>query len=141
MTSKIKNNYKFVESTTETLRAYHHARRGNMVIGYHKNAPIRIMPNRDDWYIKDLKGIDSYSIFTLIDQISLKQQRELYSTVHAQIELMRQSALRAKQLEHLQAVNQAEKIIKEYPDNWIWFQHRWNTPYTPPEEEGKADEK
>ena len=34
-----------------------------------------------------------------------------------------------------------EKIIKEYPDNWIWFQHRWNTPYTPPEEDGKADEK
>ena len=22
-----------------------------------------------------------------------------------------------------------EEVIKEYPDNWIWFQHRWNTPY------------
>jgi KDO2-lipid IV(A) lauroyltransferase len=22
-----------------------------------------------------------------------------------------------------------EEIIREYPDNWIWFQHRWNTPY------------
>lgn len=28
-----------------------------------------------------------------------------------------------------------EDIIKEYPDNWLWFQHRWNTPYTPPEGE------
>lgn len=27
-----------------------------------------------------------------------------------------------------------EKIIKEYPDNWIWFQHRWNTPYEAPQE-------
>lgn len=26
-----------------------------------------------------------------------------------------------------------EEIIKEYPDNWLWFQHRWNTPYTEPE--------
>ena len=36
-----------------------------------------------------------------------------------------------------------EEVIREYPDNWIWFQHRWNTPYTPPEEEqgGKADGK
>ena len=35
-----------------------------------------------------------------------------------------------------------EEIIKEYPDNWLWFQHRWNTPYTPPEEEdGTLDEK
>ena len=35
-----------------------------------------------------------------------------------------------------------EEIIKEYPDNWLWFQHRWNTPYTPPEEEdGNLDEK
>lgn len=23
-----------------------------------------------------------------------------------------------------------ERIIKQYPDNWIWFQHRWNTPYS-----------
>jgi Kdo2-lipid IVA lauroyltransferase/acyltransferase len=22
-----------------------------------------------------------------------------------------------------------EEVIKEYPDNWIWFQHRWNTLY------------
>lgn len=22
-----------------------------------------------------------------------------------------------------------EEIIKKYPSNWIWFQHRWNTPY------------
>lgn len=22
-----------------------------------------------------------------------------------------------------------EKVIKAYPDNWLWFQHRWNTPY------------
>ncbi len=22
-----------------------------------------------------------------------------------------------------------EEVIKEYPDNWLWFQHRWNTPY------------
>ncbi|HIU63839.1 MAG TPA: lysophospholipid acyltransferase family protein [Candidatus Avacidaminococcus intestinavium] len=26
-----------------------------------------------------------------------------------------------------------EAIIREYPDNWLWFQHRWNTPYIPPE--------
>ena len=31
-----------------------------------------------------------------------------------------------------------EEVIKEYPDNWLWFQHRWNTPYTPPE--GKESE-
>lgn len=35
-----------------------------------------------------------------------------------------------------------EEVIREYPDNWIWFQHRWNTPYTPPKKEGEArDEK
>lgn len=35
-----------------------------------------------------------------------------------------------------------EEVIREYPDNWLWFQHRWNTPYTPPEEVGGAtDEK
>lgn len=28
-----------------------------------------------------------------------------------------------------------ENIIKKYPDNWLWFQHRWNTPYTVPEKE------
>lgn len=34
----------------------------------------------------------------------------------------------------LKMTQEVEKIIKEYPDNWIWFQHRWNTPYTPHEE-------
>ncbi|MCQ2359078.1 MAG: lysophospholipid acyltransferase family protein [Phascolarctobacterium sp.] len=34
----------------------------------------------------------------------------------------------------LKMTQEVEKIIKEYPDNWLWFQHRWNTPYTPPEE-------
>lgn len=24
-----------------------------------------------------------------------------------------------------------EEVIREYPDNWLWFQHRWNTPYEP----------
>lgn len=41
----------------------------------------------------------------------------------------------------LKMTQEVEKIIKEYPDNWLWFQHRWNTPYTPPEEEKQADEK
>ena len=40
----------------------------------------------------------------------------------------------------LKMTQEVEKIIKEYPDNWLWFQHRWNTPYTP-EEEQQADEK
>lgn len=40
----------------------------------------------------------------------------------------------------LKMTQEVEKIIKEYPDNWLWFQHRWNTPYTPPEEEKKIDE-
>lgn len=31
----------------------------------------------------------------------------------------------------LKMTREVEKIIREYPDNWIWFQHRWNTPYTP----------
>lgn len=22
-----------------------------------------------------------------------------------------------------------EEIIRKYPENWLWFQHRWNTPY------------
>ena len=35
----------------------------------------------------------------------------------------------------LKMTQQVEEIIKEYPDNWLWFQHRWNTPYTPPQEE------
>lgn len=34
----------------------------------------------------------------------------------------------------LKMTQQVEEIIKEYPDNWLWFQHRWNTPYTPKEE-------
>ncbi|MEG0970328.1 MAG: lysophospholipid acyltransferase family protein [Acidaminococcaceae bacterium] len=36
-----------------------------------------------------------------------------------------------------------EEVIREYPDNWLWFQHRWNTPYTPPVVAQKAgkDEK
>ena len=29
----------------------------------------------------------------------------------------------------LKMTQAVEKIIKQYPDNWIWFQHRWNTPY------------
>lgn len=41
----------------------------------------------------------------------------------------------------LKMTQEVEKIIKEYPDNWLWFQHRWNTPYTPPEEEKQPDEK
>lgn len=40
----------------------------------------------------------------------------------------------------LKMTQEVEKIIKEYPDNWLWFQHRWNTPYVPKEEE-KTDEK
>ena len=35
----------------------------------------------------------------------------------------------------LKMTQEVEKIIREYPDNWLWFQHRWNTPYTPPEEQ------
>lgn len=41
----------------------------------------------------------------------------------------------------LRMTQEVEKIIKEYPDNWIWFQHRWNTPYTAQEEARQADEK
>ncbi|MCD2435193.1 lysophospholipid acyltransferase family protein [Acidaminococcus sp. NSJ-142] len=29
----------------------------------------------------------------------------------------------------LQMTQEVEKIIRQYPDNWIWFQHRWNTPW------------
>lgn len=25
---------------------------------------------------------------------------------------------------------QVEEMIKKYPNQWIWFQHRWNTPYS-----------
>lgn len=34
----------------------------------------------------------------------------------------------------LKMTQQLEEIIKEYPENWLWFQHRWNTPYIPKEE-------
>ncbi|MCD7975046.1 MAG: lysophospholipid acyltransferase family protein [Phascolarctobacterium sp.] len=33
----------------------------------------------------------------------------------------------------LKMTQEVEKVIKEYPDSWMWFQHRWNTPYTGPE--------
>jgi KDO2-lipid IV(A) lauroyltransferase len=36
----------------------------------------------------------------------------------------------------LKMTQSVERIIKAYPDNWLWFQHRWNTPY----EEVKAKE-
>lgn len=39
----------------------------------------------------------------------------------------------------LKMTQEVEKIIKEYPNNWLWFQHRWNTPYE--EKEQKVDEK
>ena len=29
----------------------------------------------------------------------------------------------------LQMTQEVEKIIRQYPDNWIWFQHRWNPPW------------
>ncbi len=32
-----------------------------------------------------------------------------------------------------------EAIIKKYPSNWIWFQHRWNTPFGD-EKEGTKEE-
>ena len=34
-----------------------------------------------------------------------------------------------------------EEVIREYPDNWLWFQHRWNTPYTPTGKEQEHVEK
>ena len=30
-----------------------------------------------------------------------------------------------------------EEVIRKYPDNWLWFQKRWNTPYTLKEEDEK----
>ena len=36
----------------------------------------------------------------------------------------------------LKMTQSVERIIKQYPDNWLWFQHRWNTPW----EEVKAKE-
>ena len=32
-----------------------------------------------------------------------------------------------------------EDIIRQYPDNWLWFQKRWNTPYNLKEAEGRED--
>ena len=29
----------------------------------------------------------------------------------------------------LKMTQAVERIIKQYPENWLWFQHRWNTPY------------
>lgn len=29
----------------------------------------------------------------------------------------------------LKMTQSVERIIRKYPDNWLWFQHRWNTPY------------
>ena len=29
----------------------------------------------------------------------------------------------------LKMTRSVEQIIKKYPENWLWFQHRWNTPY------------
>ena len=29
----------------------------------------------------------------------------------------------------LKMTQAVEEVIKQYPDNWLWFQHRWNTPY------------
>lgn len=37
----------------------------------------------------------------------------------------------------LKMTQEVEKVIKEYPDNWLWFQHRWNTPYESEEENAK----
>ena len=37
----------------------------------------------------------------------------------------------------LKMTQAVEEVIRAYPDNWIWFQHRWNTPYTP---EAEKDE-
>lgn len=37
----------------------------------------------------------------------------------------------------LKMTQEVEKVIKEYPDNWLWFQHRWNTPYELEEENAK----
>jgi len=29
----------------------------------------------------------------------------------------------------LKMTQAVERVIRKYPDNWLWFQHRWNTPY------------
>ncbi|WP_019878360.1 lysophospholipid acyltransferase family protein [Succinispira mobilis] len=36
-------------------------------------------------------------------------------------------------------VKVTEDVIKQYPDNWLWFQKRWNTPYKLKEAEGCED--
>lgn len=37
----------------------------------------------------------------------------------------------------LKMTQAVEEVIRAHPDNWIWFQHRWNTSYTP---EAEKDE-
>ena len=37
----------------------------------------------------------------------------------------------------LKMTRSVEKIIKKYPENWLWFQHRWNTPYEEVAEKGQ----
>jgi KDO2-lipid IV(A) lauroyltransferase len=29
----------------------------------------------------------------------------------------------------LKMTQSVERIVEKFPDNWLWFQHRWNTPY------------
>ncbi len=41
----------------------------------------------------------------------------------------------------LKMTQEVENIIREYPDNWLWFQHRWNTPYTPTKEDDNNEAK
>lgn len=35
----------------------------------------------------------------------------------------------------LRMTEEIEAVISEYPESWLWFQHRWNTPYNPPKAE------
>ena len=37
----------------------------------------------------------------------------------------------------LKMTRSVEKIIRKYPENWLWFQHRWNTPYEEVTEKGQ----
>ncbi len=37
----------------------------------------------------------------------------------------------------LKMTRSVEEIIKKYPENWLWFQHRWNTPYEAMVEKGQ----
>ena len=39
----------------------------------------------------------------------------------------------------LKMTQSVERIIKAYPDNWLWFQHRWNTPYEEAQEKKEAE--